>query len=134
MVSVKWPRVMDYHDLDQRPLVAWLDLGNGTMFRIGAFFIHGGRKYPRPGFFIGIERVGCFFFRVPENPLSAAYVSEKLHLPEPDAAIMADWMNSQFGLAAKQQGDYTKKYIEEVDVYHYSGENPIKPLCPEIVE
>lgn len=133
MCSVRWPRVMNYNDLDQRPLVTWLDLGNGTLFRVGAFFVHGGFKQPRIGLFLGIERVGSFFFRIPEYPVSGQYVSEKLNLPPSDANIMADWLNSQFGLEAKQQGEYTQYIIEEVDVYHYSGENPIKPLCPEIL-
>jgi hypothetical protein len=134
-LKVKWPKVLNYNNLDERPIVQWIDLGNATMFRIGAFFVHGGRKYPRIGLFVGIERVGSFFFRIPEQPISGAYVSEKLFLPPADANIMADWLNAQFGFVdAKQQGDYIKHYIEEVDEYHYSGENPLKPLCPIIIE
>lgn len=132
MINVKWPKVLDYNNVDQPPLIAWIDLGNGTMFRIFAFFSRGGALRPRAGLVVAIERVGSFFFRL-DNKIAYQYVSEKLNVPESDARALADWLNAQLGHDVPQQGEYTESYIREVDYYSYSGENPLMPLVPEIM-
>lgn len=132
MIKVKWPKVLDYNNIDQPPLIAWIDLGNGTMFRIFAFFSRGGDLRPRPGLVVGIERVGTFFFTI-NKPYSYGYVSEKLCLTEPDARAIADWMNAQVGHDFDQQGRYYADYIKEVEPYFYSGEYALMPLVPEII-
>ncbi len=135
MVQVKWPKVISSNNIT--PLVGWIDLANGTMFRIAAFFVPGFYDYPRSGFWVSLERAGSFFFAIPEKPLSAAYVAEKLflHPDGSDAPAMADWINAQFGFEdAKQQGEYRKGYILEVEPYGLIGENKIMPLVPEILE
>lgn len=132
-LKVKWPKVLDYNNLDQPPLIAWIDLGNGTMFRIFAFFSHGGTKRPRPGLVVAIERVGSFFFAL-HRALTHVYVSEKLNVPEGDARALADWINVQLGHEFPQQGEYNKDYIEEVELYYYAGEMALMPLVPEIIE
>lgn len=132
-VKIKWPKVLDYHDLDQRPLLKWIDLGNGTLFRISAFFVRGGRNYPRVGLQVSIEYKGSFFFSI-DHPLGGSYVCKKLFLSNPDALIIADWLNAQLGHYTKQQGVYNSKYITEVEEYGLIGEHKIMPLTPEIIE
>lgn len=126
-IQVKWDRLVDNY-----PIVRWIDLGNGTLFRIMAYHVQNTFNMPREGFFVAIERVGAFFFRV-DSHLSTAYVSEKLFLPESDAAIMADWINTQIGKYKKQQGIYNARIINEVSHYNYSGEKIFIPLHPEII-
>lgn len=135
MIKVKWPKVLYYNNLDQPPLIEWIDLGNGTMFRIFAFFSHGGRKRPRRGLVIGIERVGSFFFNIDSEYKKMAweYVSEKLRIPEADARSLADWINAQLDFDVPQQGHYVKEYITEVEPYGLIGERPLMPLIPEII-
>lgn len=131
-IKVKWPKVLDYNNLDQIPLVEWIDLGNATMFRIFAYFCHGGTKRPRPGLVVGIERIGSFFFGL-GNIISGQYVSEKLNVCEADSKILADWINVQLGIDAPQQGEYNRTYILGVRPYGLIGERFIMPLCPEII-
>lgn len=132
MLKIKWPKVMNYDDLKMSPLVSWIDLCNGTMFRIFAFFSHGEINTPKEGLFIGIERISCFFFNL-ENEIHWEYVSNKLFIPEADARCLADWMNVQLGHNAKQQGTYEKKYLEETEPYGLIGERFLMPLVPEII-
>jgi hypothetical protein len=56
MIKVKWPKVMDRRKLDA-PILNWIDLGNGTLFRIAAFFT----LDPAYGIQVSIERGGAFF-------------------------------------------------------------------------
>ena len=60
-VKVKWKAVLSVDP--PVPLLRWIDLGNGTMFRIAAFFVRGGVLDPGHGIYVGIERVGGFFFK-----------------------------------------------------------------------
>lgn len=126
MLKVKWPKVVRAED---RPLVAWIDLGNGTMFRLFAFFVIN----PRAGFVVGIERVGSFFFDI-SNVITPFYVKEKLCMGLYDSAIIADWMNAQIGHDAPQFGQYTEKYIKEIEPYALIGEYKSMPLVPEIIK
>jgi hypothetical protein len=132
MVKVKWGQVLDYNNLDQPPLIEWINLGNGTMFRLFAFFSHGGLKRPRRGLVVALDRKGCFFFSL-ENKLSWGYVSEKLNLSESDGRIMADWLNVQLGFNVKQQGRYKDEHIKENEPYRLIGETYQTPLAPEII-
>ena len=135
MVQVKWPQVISPEKV--LPFIGWIDLANGTMFRIMAWFVPYYHLWPRQGLWVSLERAGSFFFAIPEKPLSAAYVAEKLflHPDGSDAPAMADWINAQFGFEdAKQQGEYRKGYILEVEPYGLIGENKIMPLVPEILE
>lgn len=132
-LKVKWPKVMDYNDIDRPPLIEWIDLGNGTMFRIFAFFSHGGYKRPRDGLIVGIERVGSFLFQI-NKELNAGYVSQKLNVPESDAAALADFLNVQLNFDSMQQGIYSRNYIEKIEPYYLAGERAMQPLTPEIIE
>jgi hypothetical protein len=133
LVKVKWEKVLHYEDLDQKPLIDWIDLGNATQFRIFAFFSHGGFRRPREGLMIGIERIGSYFFRL-DNKIYTDYVCEKLNLTLADAANIADWLNVQIGYEVPQQGKYTKEYIESVKPYWIAGERSLMPLRPEIIK
>lgn len=134
-VKVKWPTVLYYNNLDQRPLLNWIDLGNGTMFRISAYFVHGGSSYPKAGLVVGIESRGMWFFKFPADYLGWEYISEKIGLAESDACAIADWINAQFGIEdAEQQGKYNYSYINDLEPYGLMGENKVMPLHPEIIE
>lgn len=132
-IKVKWPKIMDYKDIDAPPLMTWINLCNGTMFRLIAFFCHGGFKYPRSGLFIGIERIGCFHFDL-KNRKSAEYVSEKLGIALSDAAILADWINAQLNFEYKQEGEYYITHYLDNEPYGLSGENKVLPLVPILLE
>lgn len=136
MCRVKWPQVISPDKV--LPFIGWIDLANGTMFRMMAWFVpYCGELFPRAGLWVSLERAGSFFFAISEKPLSAAYVAEKLslHPNGSDAPAMADWINAQFGFEdAKQQGEYRKAYILEVEPYGLMGENKIMPLVPDIIE
>lgn len=126
-IKVKWDRLAG-----NDPIIRWIDLGNGTLFRIMAYHVKNTFDMPREGFFVAIERIGAFFFRS-DSEVSCEYVSEKLFLPEGDAAIMADWINTQTGNYNKQQGIYSARIISEVEHYNYAGEKRFIPLHPEII-
>lgn len=135
-LKVKWPKVMNYNDIDARPILNYIDLANGTLFRIAAFFCHGGRLYPARGLQISLERAGAFFFKLHSDltMFDWRYVSEKLFIPESDARAIADWMNVQCDFQATQQGEYNPDYIRETEPYGLGGENFVMPLVPEIIE
>lgn len=95
-------------DIQEEPVIREIDLGNCTMFTITAFFcnpILSGAIFNIPRFFVSIERKGSFFFN-PENVKYPKYVAEKLNLFEADAAIIADWINIQLDIEAKEFGRY----------------------------
>jgi|GEM_PF-7081908 hypothetical protein len=133
MVKVKWPRIIDFNNIVHRPICRWIDLGNGTMFRITAFFTYPFYDMSRDGLLIAIERVGCFLFGLNRTEFRWDYVAEKLYLPEADARIIADWMNAQCGFDFPQQGHYVEAYIREVEPYGLIGEKHLMPLIPEIL-
>lgn len=133
MTTIKWPRVMDYHNVDQPPLIEWIDLGNGTMFRIFAFFSRGGWNRPRDGLVVGIERVGSFFFTI-DTFKTWTYISEKLNLPESDARAIADWINVQIDKSCPMQGIYNFDYIRAVEPVMYAGEYARMPLVPDLID
>jgi len=85
------------------------------------------------GFFVGLERKGCFIFQGNTTYFDGLYVQEKLNLMTADALNVADWINAQFGNKSEQQGIYNKKYILESEPNHRIYEPRIKTLCPEIV-
>lgn len=101
-LKVTWEKI----DL-KKPVVKYIDLGNGTCFTLVSFYFNTGffRRH-----FIGIERKGAFLFPT-FGYVSGEYVSEKLNLPVPDANIIADWMNVQRDKFVKQQGTYSKRNI-----------------------
>ena len=115
------------------PQCHWLNLGNGTIFRIGAFFTCVQINGPRNGFFVAIEDKGAFLFSE-ELPLDFQYVAEKLNLMESDARNMADWINAQLGFNADNQGIYTRAYIESNEPYGLIGESKQLPYVPLIIE
>jgi hypothetical protein len=95
-------------DIQEEPVIREIDLGNCTMFTITAFFcnpILSGVIFNMPRFFVSIEKKGSFLFN-PENVKYPKYVAEKLNLYESDAAIIADWINIQLGIEAKEFGWY----------------------------
>jgi hypothetical protein len=125
-LKVKWSKVVfDNGD----PIIRWIDLVNGTMYRIIAF-----KSYrPRHGLFVGIERKGCFLFRI-GHPMVWTYIDEKLTIGnESDSRILADWINVQCDQEFPQQGSYNKKYLYDVEPYPYGGEMIEMPLAPDII-
>lgn len=130
--QVKWDQVISFSESESIPLCNWIDLGNGTMFRIAAFFTYRHLNMSRDGLFIAIERVGSFLFAI-DKPLHYAYVSNKLFVPESDARALADWINTQLGYKADQQGEYNPDYINAVEPVMYAGEKALLPLTPRIV-
>lgn len=99
----RWQKI----DILRIPMVYWLNLGNGTQYKIITFWL-------RDKFFLGIERVGCFLFAT-ENVKYPAYIAEKLNLDEKsDACNVADWVNTQLGRTeASEFGCYTDFYKED---------------------
>lgn len=132
MLKVKWEKVIHADILNVKYVCRWIDLGNGTMFRIVSFFTDTLKGDPRDGLFVAIERVGAFLFPLSDH-YKTGYVSEKLFLPPSDAAAIADWMNAQLKNDVPQQGIYTKSYIEDIEPVIYAGERPYLPLCPVII-
>lgn len=134
-IKVRWEKALDYNNLDQHPLLAWIDLCNYTLFRISAYFVHGGRTYPGHGLVVGIERKGCFFFKWPSEYLRGGYVAEKLNLGIADGSIIADWINVQFGFEdAPQQGSYYEEsFSHENEPNFIAGERALLPLKPELI-
>jgi hypothetical protein len=124
---------MNFNAIDDKPLLNWINLGNGTLFRLSAFFTRNGGNYPRTGLFIGIERCGCFLFSL-RIKVYHGYVAEKLNIAEPEARIIADWMNAQLSFVVPQQGEYDEKYIHETQPYGLGDEKFIMPIVPEIIE
>ncbi len=124
-IKVKWPRVL--YGLEE-PLIAWIDLGNATMFRIISFTTYS----PKPAIFIGIERIGCYLFPR-DKPIAWEYICNKIPVPEADARPIADWMNAQLDFDYPQQGEYWMKYLTPSEPYPYAGEMAASPLCPEVI-
>lgn len=135
-LKVKWPKVVGV--LDTQPLIAWMDLANGTIFRIVTFFSNNLHTSPCDGLYVGIERVGSYLFDnvVSKTEINWAYLVEKLNLPEVDARPFADWMNAQLERKSEQQGIYDKKHLKpnDTEVYFNLGERASMPLKPEIIE
>ena len=93
--SLRWKKI----DISNNPLVYWLNLGNGTQYKIVTFII-------QDALFLGIERIGCFLFNK-ENEKFPSYVAEKLNLDQnSDAGNIADWLNIQFGFKTQEFGFY----------------------------
>jgi hypothetical protein len=91
----RWEKI----DISNTPSVYWLNLGNGTQYKIITFII-------RDALFLGVERIGCFLF-CKENEKFPAYVAEKLNLnPDCEARNMADWLNIQLGFKTQEFGFY----------------------------
>jgi len=129
-LKVKWPKIVNSYFF---PQCHWIDLGNGTMFRIGAFYTTPNFGGPREGLFVSIEDKGSFLFAI-DFAISFQYVSERLNLMEPDARNIADWINAQLEHDVNQQGIYYKSYIDGVEPYGHIGESLHWPLKPEIIE
>ncbi len=104
-VSVKWPKVVSFDN----NLSLNVNLGNGTMFRLHAFYAL--RPRHGLGLFLGLERIGCFTFGL-DIFLHENYVAEKLSLLPADAANVADFLNAQLGIVERLQGKYWSEYME----------------------
>lgn len=125
-LKVKWPYVLD----KVLPHIYWMNLCNGTMFRLITFKTYN----PKLGLFVGIEKKGCFIFAINQFKFfSWDYVREKLGLCEADARIIADWINCQIGIFNEQQGVYWLKELQSNEPYFLSGEQQGIPLIPEII-
>lgn len=127
-LKVKWPKVVHNNG---ETLIAWIDLCNGTMFRITAFYTTS--SAPKRALYVGIERIGSFFFDL-DTPKSAGYVSEKLTVNSVDAAVIADWINAQLEKEFPQQGEYFINYLNEVEPYSLGCEKKTMPLIPEVIK
>jgi hypothetical protein len=106
-VKVIWKKII----VNEKPVVKFINLGNGTQFKLISFFIHS-------KLFVALERVGAFFFDM-ERVKSGDYVSEKLNIPYADAYNLADWINVQCGLDIPNQGHYNSDYLLLEDTKHY---------------
>lgn len=132
-LQVKWDTVISLSEIFPRPICRWINLGNGTMFRIAAFFTSPTfEDMPRFGLFVAIEKVGSYLFPI-TSPVGFQYVSEKLFIPDSDAKAMADWINTQTGNKFPQQGEYNRDYIRTIEEVNYAGEIPSYPLTPLII-
>lgn len=132
MLKVKWKKVIYADILNVKYVCRWIDLCNGTMFRIVSFFTDTLKGDPRGGFFVAIERVGAYLFPISDH-YKTDYVSEKLCVPPADAASIADWMNAQLCNDVLQQGNYKKSYLDAIEPVIYAGERAYLPLVPEII-
>ena len=94
----RWNKI----DISVTPLVYWLNLGNGTQYKIITFRV-------QDALFLGIERIGCFLFG-DKCVKAPAYIAEKLNLDEIDANNVADWFNIQLGLNVPEFGRYDDSY------------------------
>ena len=131
ILKIKWKALPE---LLERPIIEWIDLCNGTMFRITAFFVKNAWYYPREGFFVGIENIGSFLFSV-HTEKSWEYVHEKFRIMQPrDSMAIADWINAQCGFDSKQQGIYERCYVTADKTYHLIGEHSQEMLKPDIIE
>lgn len=126
-LRVKWPKVVHKNG---ETLIAWIDLCNGTMFRITAFFTT--LNDPKKAFYVGIERIGSFFFDL-ETPKSGGYVSEKLTMNSVDASVIADWINAQLEKEFPQQGEYFINYLNASQPYSLGCEKKTLPLVPVVI-
>jgi hypothetical protein len=129
-VHVKWDQVISFNESPCKPILRWINLGNGTLFRISAFFVRKKDKMPKDGIFVAIERVGSFLFAI-DAPIHFSYVSEKLYVPKSDARAIADWINAQIGHETEQQGNYCLDYLEETLIINVE-EWPFPALSPKI--
>lgn len=112
MIKVKWKKIVY-----EKPVCCFINLGNGTMFRVIAFFTYNLKDVQRNSFFVGIERIGCFLFKLNQGQFYPDYVSEKLNIREQDAMAMCDWINTQCGFDFVQHGDYNINYlVDECDL------------------
>jgi hypothetical protein len=134
-LKVKWPHIAHNKDIwnNSIPLCNWINLDNGTMYRIISFPLHTTHGHPKNGLYVGIERKGSFLFDGIRFK-SWDYVNEKLGIGnESDARILADWINAQCMEEFEQQGVYQKNYILSNDPCEYIGEIMTLPLVPQIV-
>ena len=103
-LKVRWDNIVS-----KKPIVEFINLGNGTQFKIISF-------YHRSKLFVALERLGSFFFDC-ERFKSGEYVSEKLNICLADANIIADWINCQLNTYDKQQGYYSLNYLKEDEIH-----------------
>ena len=90
-----------------KPFYGDIALGNGTQWKIAAFFV------PLAKMFIGVETRGCYTFC---GFVHYSYAMEKLNIGEPDARNLSDWINCQLSINDtdyKEQGNYEKNLISE---------------------
>lgn len=125
-IKVKWPKVIIP---DGSPFLEWVDLGNYTMYRIAAFFAN----RPKRGLFVGIERVGAFFFRLPEKPFHWNYIEEKLNVAPSDAKALTDFINAQLFDEYPQAGEYSLNVLDAVRPFANIGEAVSMPVTPNII-
>lgn len=133
MLKIKWKKVLKKNDIVSKPIVRWINLGNGTMFRICAFFTHNFNDMPKDGLFVAIESVCAYLFPISDK-IHWEYVSQKLLVPESDARPLADWINIQMNNKVKLYAVYDRYYIDTNETVVYAGERASEPLCPEIIE
>lgn len=114
-LKVTWEKII----VNEKPIVKFINLGNGTQFKLVSFFIHS-------KLFVALERLGAFFFDC-HRFKSGEYVSEKLNICIADANIIADWINVQLDVYDKQQGYYSLNYIE-VEEMHFTLFTTVHPI------
>lgn len=124
-LQVKWPYIVEETN---KFYFNHIDLGNGTMFRMGICK----RFAPRSLLFVGIERIGCYSFSS-SIFLHKNYVREKLNL-QGDAGAIADFLNAQLQIEVKQQGEYIESILLGIEPYGLLGENHLMPWHPVIIE
>jgi len=107
--------------------VGWIDLCNGTMFRLTSFKSH----VPFNSLFVALEGRGNYYFSFNSQEKHPNYIAEKLSIPMADAKPLADWINIQMGTFEKLYGEYL--YTDEMITKHANlGESQTEVLIPRI--
>lgn len=109
-LTFKWDKYLFSYSYN-KPFFESINLGNGTVLRLFAQFI-------KNHFLVGIENLSFFAFEMVNRYKHWRYVASKLNLPEPDGRIIADFINEQLNNSnhsISYQGEYCKKYIENID-------------------
>ena len=124
-LKIEWESIFD----TSKTFIGWIDLCNGTMFRLTAF----PSLVPKPSLFVALEGRGNYYFSQNGSIKHPNYVAEKLSIPVADAEPLADWINRQmlFGEIEHQFGEYP--CVQNlIDHYKEGGERETPVLIPRI--
>ena len=88
------PRPDGKFDREPLPFCGYVNLGNGTIFRVGIFLTRMVGDVDDI-LFVGVEGHGAYPFHNRAHPVATA---EKLHLLTADAERVAAFINAQLGL------------------------------------
>ena len=127
-INIEWPKRI----FGVQNFIGWIDLCNGTMYRLTAFK----SDVPKQSLFIAIESRGNYYFADNGALKHPNYVSEKLSIPDADAAPLADWINSQLAGEYEDKPHYFGSYelLQNLVEYHGNIDEVVTPvLIPRIL-